>query len=77
MMLLADIMVLYGRSVSCSSLFLMIANADDTGTAVKSDIIRCDTLPLFQLDVSYFIYQFFCVIDMVDGLANKGFENSS
>ena len=35
MMLLADMTVLSGRSVSYSSLFLMIYNADDTRTAVN------------------------------------------
>ena len=37
-MLLADMMVLFGSSVSCSSLFLIISIADATGTAVKSAV---------------------------------------
>ena len=39
MMLLADMAVLLGQSVSCSSLFLMISTADVTGI----DITKEDT----------------------------------
>ena len=38
MMLSADIMGLFGRSVSCSSLFLMISKADGTGTDVNKAV---------------------------------------
>ena len=38
MILLAVMMDLFRRSVSCSSLFLMVFNADDTGTAVNKAV---------------------------------------
>ena len=37
-MVLADMMVLFGSSVSYSSPFLMISVADDTGTAVTKAV---------------------------------------
>ena len=38
MMLSAVMVDLFGRSVFCSSLFLMISNADDTGTDVNKTV---------------------------------------
>ena len=78
MMLLAGMMVLLVRSVSYSSLFLMISSADDSGTAVNKAVTSSYVMhsPPSSF-VSYFICKLFCVVDMVNGLANIGFENSS
>ena len=37
-MLLTDMMVLFGSSVTCSNLFLIISNADAAETAVKKAV---------------------------------------
>ena len=77
-MLLADQMVLFGSSVSWSNLFLIISNADATGTAMKSTgyIMGSDAFPLFYLGFLYFICKFVADVDMLDSLTYKGFENS-
>ena len=66
MMLLADKMVLFGSSVSCSNLSLITSSADATGIDVKSAVTSNEVIhfPLFYLGVCYFICKFFTVVNM-------------
>ena len=76
MMLLADMMVLFGSSVSCSYLFLIISIADSNCCEKCSYIIGSDSFSIFHLGVSYFICKFLTAVNRVDGFTNQACENS-
>ena len=62
MMLLADKMVLFGSSVSCSNLSLIISNADATGIAVKTAVTSNEEkhFPLLSWCILFHLHIVYC-----------------
>ena len=73
-MWLADMVVLLGSSISCSSLFFIISMRDITRIVVNKEknIIGDDAFSLFQSGLLHVICKFFGIVDMVDGVTSWG-----